>query len=159
MKGFDVDPIAIWASDAPEASISSKESDTPKNKYYFSIGYLLLFRENDLLSSESVVSSSSVMVTSRSTWSWCSKSQPTMLNKKSVHIRKTREMENSISRKIWKKTPNAGIFIFLFTFLDLDWGFQVHLKPSQLLPQPFLEIPFPSKSEHFRLEGEMMKFF
>ena len=30
MKGFDVDPIAIWASDAPEASMSSKESDTPK---------------------------------------------------------------------------------------------------------------------------------
>ena len=68
MKGFDVDPIAIWASDAPEASISSKESDTPK-KYYFLIEYLSFFCENDLLSSESVVSSSSVMVTSRSTWS------------------------------------------------------------------------------------------
>ena len=42
MKGFDVDPIAIWASDAPEASISSKESDTPK-KYYFLIEYLSFF--------------------------------------------------------------------------------------------------------------------
>ena len=41
MKGFDVDPIAIWASDAPEASMSSKESDTPKK--IFLIGYLLLF--------------------------------------------------------------------------------------------------------------------
>ena len=41
MKGLDVDPMAR-ASDAPEASMSSKESDTPK-KNHFSIGYLLLF--------------------------------------------------------------------------------------------------------------------
>ena len=42
MKGLDVDPMAR-ASDAPEASMSSKESDTPGKKYfcyyYFSIGY------------------------------------------------------------------------------------------------------------------------